>query len=91
MLVIILTVDRDKGALTEKSRHHLARLHLSERKPGDPGRDPQAHPRPPRAIPKSQEVEPDYLKTLLRDQIGQFLYIKTRRADDTAGHYRDIN
>jgi ribonuclease J len=24
-------------------------------------------------------MEPDYLKTLIRDQIGQFLYNKTRR------------
>ncbi len=30
-------------------------------------------------IPQHQEVEPDYLKTLIRDQIGQFLYNKTHR------------
>ncbi len=30
-------------------------------------------------LPNYQEVESDYLKTLLRDQIGQFLYTKTRR------------
>ncbi len=30
-------------------------------------------------IPNYQEVEPDYLKTLIRDQIGQFIYNKTKR------------
>lgn len=30
-------------------------------------------------IPRYQEVEPDYLKSLIRDQIGQFLYNKTKR------------
>ena len=30
-------------------------------------------------FPTPQEIESDYLKTLIRDQIGQFLYNKTRR------------
>jgi ribonuclease J len=30
-------------------------------------------------LPNYQEVEPDYIKTLIRDQIGQFLYNKTKR------------
>jgi ribonuclease J len=30
-------------------------------------------------IPRYQEPEPDYLKGLIRDQIGQFLYNKTKR------------
>lgn len=30
-------------------------------------------------IPRHQHIEPDYLKALMRDQIGQFLYNKTRR------------
>jgi ribonuclease J len=30
-------------------------------------------------FPRRREVESDYLKTLIRDQIGQFLYNKTRR------------
>ncbi len=30
-------------------------------------------------LPADQEAEPDYVKTLIRDQIGQFLYTKTRR------------
>ena len=30
-------------------------------------------------IPRFQEVEPDYLKKMMRDQIGQFVYNKTKR------------
>ncbi|MEK7149475.1 MAG: ribonuclease J [Patescibacteria group bacterium] len=30
-------------------------------------------------IPKHQQLEPDYIKALIRDQIGQFLYTKTKR------------
>lgn len=30
-------------------------------------------------IPRHQDIEPDYLKSLIRDQIGQFLYNKTKR------------
>ncbi len=30
-------------------------------------------------MPNYREVEPDYLKTLIRDQVGQYLYTKTKR------------
>lgn len=30
-------------------------------------------------IPKHQELEPDYIKTILRDQLGEFLYRRTKR------------
>ncbi len=30
-------------------------------------------------LPSGEEMEPDYLKTMIRDQIGQFLYNKTKR------------
>jgi ribonuclease J len=30
-------------------------------------------------IPNYRETEPDYLKTLIRDQVGQYLYTKTKR------------
>jgi ribonuclease J len=30
-------------------------------------------------IPRHQEIEPDYVKSLIRDQIGQLLYNKTKR------------
>jgi len=30
-------------------------------------------------LPANQEPDPDYLKTLIRDQVGQFIYNKTKR------------
>ncbi|HVO28657.1 MAG TPA: ribonuclease J [Candidatus Paceibacterota bacterium] len=30
-------------------------------------------------LPQNQDIEPDYLKTLIRDQVGQFIYNATRR------------
>ena len=30
-------------------------------------------------IPHAQELDADYVKTLIRDQIGQFLFNKTKR------------
>jgi len=30
-------------------------------------------------IPRRQQIEPDYIKSLIRDQVGQFLYNKTKR------------
>jgi len=30
-------------------------------------------------LPERQEPDPDYLKTLIRDQVGQFVYNKTKR------------
>jgi ribonuclease J len=30
-------------------------------------------------MPRGQESEPDYVKTLIRDQVGQFLYTRTKR------------
>jgi len=30
-------------------------------------------------IPRHQPMDPDYLKTLFRDQVGQFIYNKTNR------------
>ncbi|MBI4993519.1 ribonuclease J [Candidatus Wolfebacteria bacterium] len=30
-------------------------------------------------IPRHQQIDADYIKTMMRDQIGQFLYMKTKR------------
>ena len=30
-------------------------------------------------LPENRQVEPDYVKTLIRDQVGQFVYNKTKR------------
>ncbi|MEK7547106.1 MAG: ribonuclease J [Patescibacteria group bacterium] len=79
MIVVILTVQRHNGRLV-KSPDIISRgfIYLKENKEileemrkrlrGLVGR-----------IPSYQQVEADYLKTLIRDQIGQFVYNKTRR------------
>jgi ribonuclease J len=79
MLVIIISIDRDKGRLL-KNPDIISRgfIYLKDnqeildevrkRLRGLMGR-----------IPQYKEVEPDYLKTLIRDQIGQYLYAKTKR------------
>ena len=33
----------------------------------------------PPLLDEGGEIEPDYLKTLIRDQVGQFIYNETRR------------
>jgi ribonuclease J len=30
-------------------------------------------------VPNAKPIDPDYIKTLIRDQIGQFLFTKTKR------------
>lgn len=79
MVVIVLTIDRDKGQLL-KSPDIISRgfIYLKEnqelldeirrRLRGLISR-----------LPNYQPLEADYLKTLVRDQIGQFLYNKTHR------------
>jgi len=79
MIVIILTMNHQGGRLV-KSPDIISRgfIYLKEnqevldeirkRLRGLIGR-----------LPANQELEPDYLKTLIRDQIGQFIYNKTKR------------
>ncbi|MDO8536773.1 MAG: ribonuclease J [bacterium] len=79
MIVIILTIDRDKGKVL-KSPDIISRgfIFLKENQEvleqiRKKIRDLMGR------LPSYQPVEPDYLKTLIRDQVGQFLYNKTRR------------
>lgn len=79
MIVVILTVQRQNGRLI-KSPDIISRgfIYLKENKEileeirkrlrGLVGR-----------IPSYQQIEADYLKTLIRDQIGQFIYGQTKR------------
>jgi ribonuclease J len=79
MLVVIVTLDRRTGKFL-KNPDIISRgfIYLKENKEmveeirkkikGLIGR-----------IPRFQSLESDYLKTLLRDQIGQFVYNKTKR------------
>ena len=79
MLVIILTIDRDKGKLLKNPDIISRGFIYPQRKSGDPRRDPQTHADLTQRLPNYREIEPDYLKTLIRDQVGQFIYNKTRR------------
>jgi ribonuclease J len=79
MIVVILTVQRQDGRLV-KSPDIISRgfIYLKENREiveeirkrlrGIVGR-----------IPSYQQIEVDYLKTLVRDQVGQFIYNKTKR------------
>lgn len=79
MLVLITTLDRATGRVL-KNPDIISRgfIYLKEHKElldeirkrirGIIGR-----------MPRQQDIEPDYVKSLIRDQIGQFLYTKTKR------------
>ena len=80
MVVIIVTVDRHTGRMLKNSdiisrgfiylkEHQDILEEIRKRIRTLLTRLPSGH----------REVEPDYLKTLIRDQIGQYLYNKTRR------------
>jgi ribonuclease J len=79
MLVIILTVDRDKGRLL-KNPDIISRgfIYLKDNQEILDEIRKRIRGLMTR-IPNFKEVEPDYVKTLLRDQVGQYLYTKTKR------------
>lgn len=79
MVVIITTVDRKSGRLL-KSPDIISRgfIHIKENQ--DVLEEIRKRLRGLISrLPGYQPIESDYLKTLIRDQIGQFLYNKTRR------------
>jgi len=79
MIVVIVTLDRDKCRLL-KSPDIISRgfIYLKENQ-----QILEEIRKRIRALisrlPNYQPLEPDYLKTLLRDQIGQFVYNRTKR------------
>ncbi len=79
MLVIILTIDRDKGRLL-KNPDIISRgfIYLKDNQEILDEIRKRIRGLMTR-IPNFKEVEPDYVKTLLRDQVGQYLYTKTKR------------
>ena len=79
-MVIIVTIDRDKGGRLLKSPDIISRgfIYLKENQEILEGIRKRLHGLISR-LPNYQPLEPDYLKNLIRDQIGQFLYNKTRR------------
>ena len=79
MVVIIVAVDRRNGRLV-KNPDIISRgfIYLKENQEILEGIRKRIRALLSR-LPNSQPMEADYLKTLLRDQIGQFLYNKTKR------------
>ncbi len=79
MIVIIVTIDRDKGKLL-KNPDIISRGFIYLKENQEILEDTRKRIRGLiERLPSYQPVEADYLKTLIRDQIGQFLYSKTRR------------
>ncbi|TRZ64278.1 MAG: ribonuclease J [Spirochaetia bacterium] len=79
MVVVIATLDRRTGQFL-KNPDIISRgfIHLRESK--DFVEDLRKYIRALVArIPRHQQIDTDYLKSLIRDQIGQFLYNKTKR------------
>lgn len=79
MIVIILAVDRDKGKVL-KNPDIISRgfIYLKENQEMLDEIRKRIRSLMQR-LPSYREIEPDYLKTLIRDQVGQFLYTKTKR------------
>jgi ribonuclease J len=79
MMVIILTLDHDKGKLI-KNPDVISRgfIYLKENQEMLDEIRKRIRGLIDR-LPPGQELESDYLKTLIRDQVGQFIYNKTRR------------
>ena len=79
MIVIILTMDRDKGHVL-KNPDIISRgfIYLKENQELLDEIRKRIRGLMQR-MPSYREIEPDYLKTLIRDQVGQYLYTKTKR------------
>jgi len=79
MLVIILTTDRDKGKLI-KNPDIISRGFIYLKDNQEMLDEIRKRIRSlVQRIPNYHEVDPDYVKTLIRDQVGQFIYMKTKR------------
>lgn len=80
MVVIIVTMDRKRGGHLLKNPDIISRgfILLKENQDILEGIRKRIRGIISR-MPTHQTIEPDYLKALIRDQIGQFLYNKTKR------------
>ena len=80
MMIIILTMNAGKGIRLLKNPDIISRGFIYLKENQDMLDESRKRIRGLiQRMPQQQELEPDYLKTLLRDQIGQFIYTKTRR------------
>jgi ribonuclease J len=79
MMVLIVTLDREKGKLLKKpdiiSRGFIYLKDNQEIVEEVRRKLKMIMER----IPRTQTLEPEYVKSLIRDQIGSFLYTKTKR------------
>ncbi len=79
MIVIIITMDRAKGRLL-KNPDIISRGFIYLKDNQEILDEIRKRIRSlMQRLPSYRDVEPDYLKTLIRDQVGQFLYTKTKR------------
>ena len=79
MLVIILTVSGQHGRLL-KNPDIISRGFIFIKEHGEILEEIRTKLRSiVTRLPGDKEVDPDYVKTLVRDQIAQFLYNKTKR------------
>jgi len=80
MIVIILTVDKTHGGKLLKNPDIISRgfIYLKENQVILDEIRKRIRGLVAR-IPNYQQTEPDYVKTLIRDQVGQFVYNKTKR------------
>ncbi len=80
MIVIIITIDRDKNGKLLKNPDIISRgfIYLKENQELIDEIRKRIRGLAER-LPNYRDIEPDYLKTLIRDQVGQYLYNKTRR------------
>ena len=80
MMIIIMTISSGKGARLLKNPDIISRgfIYLKENQEMLDEIRKRIRGLMQR-LPAGGEVESDYLKTLIRDQVGQFIYNKTRR------------
>jgi ribonuclease J len=80
MVVVIVTLDRKRAGRLLKNPDIISRGFILLKENQDILEGIRRHIRGIISrLPAHQTVEPDYLKALIRDQIGQFLYKKTKR------------
>jgi ribonuclease J len=80
MIVIIMSLARGRGARLLKNPDIISRGFIYLKENQDLMDEMRKRIRGLLSrLPTDEEIEPDYLKTLVRDQIGEFLYVKTRR------------
>ncbi len=79
MMVVIVTLDREKTKLL-KNPDIISRGFIYLKENQEMVEEVRKRVRGLISrLPTYQQVEPDYLKTLLRDQLGQYIYTKTKR------------